>query len=77
MYIHIQRLSGEEENEMNEIPPRAKAETPVLKPVLATEVDYLRQISDHLKSIRNMLSFFTFILVMIIIFWLLSVFVVR
>ena len=62
---------------MNETPPPVKAETPVLKPVPPTEVDYLRQIADHLKSIRNMLSFFTFILVLIIIFWLFSVFVVR
>jgi hypothetical protein len=77
MYIHIQRLSGEEENEMNETPPPVKAEKPVLKPVPPTEVDYLRQIADHLKSIRNMLSFFTFIIVLILIFWLLSVFVVR
>jgi len=32
-----------------------------------TEVDYLRQIAEHLKSIRAMLSFFTVILIVAII----------
>jgi hypothetical protein len=32
-----------------------------------TEVDYLRQIAEHLKSIRSMLSFFTAIVVLAII----------
>ena len=32
-----------------------------------TEVEYLRQIAEHLKSIRGMLSFFTVILVVTII----------
>jgi hypothetical protein len=32
-----------------------------------TEVEYLRQIADHLKSIRAMLSFFTFIIVLALI----------
>ena len=32
-----------------------------------TEADYLRQIAEHLKSIRSMLSFFTFIIILAII----------
>ena len=29
-----------------------------------TEVEYLRQIAEHLKSIRGMLGFFTFIIIL-------------
>jgi hypothetical protein len=43
------------------------------KPTLApapktlTEVDYLRQIAEYLKSIRSMLNFFTIIIVLAIV----------
>ena len=39
-----------------------------------TEAEYLRQIADHLKSIRAMLSFFTFIIVLVIILQIFGIF---
>jgi hypothetical protein len=39
-----------------------------------TEVEYLRQIAGHLKSIRAMLSFFTFIIVLVIILQIFGIF---
>lgn len=41
-------------------------------PSIPTEVEYLRQIADHLRSIRAMLSFFTLIIILAIILQVLS-----
>jgi hypothetical protein len=51
---------------MNEGPEPTPTPRQKLKTGL-TEMEYLRQITEHLKSIRSMLSFFTAIVVLAII----------
>ena len=49
-----------EQSEPIPVPPAP----PQNLPTALTEVDYLRQIAEHLRSIRAMLSFFTLIIIL-------------